>query len=268
MEKEGFPTDLVVTVDDFLKSPWKDVISSEKERRYAYYWISLSRAAQAFKSGEEATRKVLWLLADACSMMLKPEKHNTPFEARAITGERRTAIVDDLSESDLTFFEDILPKITDFRLLARIADILWVLRKPKDPNHARAAICAYMEFPLDMDGFLRDGKKAWQRAISLTKILRKGTVSQAIQIQKKLLFAFDQADISNKYHALWLAGLLSEIGVEKKEYHFICNRLESYGDLLEDDNEFHCAREYFQFAAEWYNGCSPQAPSHFVEISC
>lgn len=64
-------------------------------------------------------------------MALKPGRLNEPYEAGCIAGDCRSAILDDLAEQNLKFFESILDEMTDCRLKSRIADILWILKISK-----------------------------------------------------------------------------------------------------------------------------------------
>nr|WP_206159123.1 hypothetical protein [Campylobacter showae] len=54
-------------------------------------------------------------------MALKPGSLNESYEAGYIWGNGRSAILDDLAEQDLEFFESILDEMTDCRLKSRIA---------------------------------------------------------------------------------------------------------------------------------------------------
>ena len=108
MSTERYPQDLIVTVDDFRNSGWREAVNNASEHGYSSYWDSFSKAARnAMEAGENAKGKVLWLIADACSMMLTPSSLNEPFQPFMEIEGRRSAIPEDFSESDLAFFENI-----------------------------------------------------------------------------------------------------------------------------------------------------------------
>ena len=68
---ERYPVDLVISLQDFNASNWKDSIAQATREGYPAMWQALSSAArEAIDQGRIENGKVLWLLADACSMML------------------------------------------------------------------------------------------------------------------------------------------------------------------------------------------------------
>ncbi len=69
--EERYPGDLVVTAEDFANSGWQEALQGAKRPGYPSMWHVLAAAAQqAIVDGKVAEGKVLWLLADASSMML------------------------------------------------------------------------------------------------------------------------------------------------------------------------------------------------------
>ena len=77
-------------------------------------WQSLSSAArQAIEEGKTAEGKILWLLADACSMMLQPASLNEPFKPFLVIDGRRSALPEDFQESDVVLFSQIVEEIDD-----------------------------------------------------------------------------------------------------------------------------------------------------------
>jgi hypothetical protein len=55
-------------------------------------WSALSAAARtAIEASRLAEGKILWLLADACSLMMKPGSFNEPFKPRIVTHHGRSA---------------------------------------------------------------------------------------------------------------------------------------------------------------------------------
>ena len=104
-------------------------------------WQQLSsRARKATEEGNLEAGKVLWLLADACSMMLKPNSLNEPFVPFMVMDGKRSALPEDFNNEDIEFFSQIIALIDEPKLCARISDIAWLLLKPKNPQHALSAI--------------------------------------------------------------------------------------------------------------------------------
>ena len=70
MPPERYPKDLELTVEDFTDCGWKEVLEGAKDKNRRLVYSAFSEAAkQAIDEGQQAHGKILWLLADACSMM-------------------------------------------------------------------------------------------------------------------------------------------------------------------------------------------------------
>ena len=105
MSTERYPNGLVISLDDFLTSGWKEALDQAPREGYSAMWQAFSAAARnAIDQGRNEHGKVLWLLADACSMMLSPSSPNEPFRPFAVFHDRRSVIPDDLSDTDILFF--------------------------------------------------------------------------------------------------------------------------------------------------------------------
>jgi hypothetical protein len=113
MTTERYPSDLVITVQDFTDCGWKAVLTSTTRDGYSSMWHSFSEAArQAIEDRRQTHGKVLWLIADACSMMLSPQSINEPFKPFMVMEGRRSVISDDLQEAEVIFFSQLVEQIT------------------------------------------------------------------------------------------------------------------------------------------------------------
>src|SRR4030042_5909283 len=102
---EGYPQDLTVGIDDFRRSNWKLAIASSEREGYSSMWQSLSAAARsAIEEGRISEGKVLWLLADACSMMLNPGSANEPFKPIMAMFGKRSSLPEDFQQSEAELF--------------------------------------------------------------------------------------------------------------------------------------------------------------------
>ncbi|MFZ7126638.1 MAG: DUF7380 domain-containing protein [Desulfobacterales bacterium] len=130
MSEKRFPVDLQISAEDFMACGWKDILSSASREGYTSMWQAFSSGARtAMEENRQAHGKVLWLLADACSMMLSPNSTNEPFRPMMVMEGRRSAIPDDLSDDDILFFSEIVDQIDDIWLKARLADLVWLKKR-------------------------------------------------------------------------------------------------------------------------------------------
>jgi hypothetical protein len=143
--------------------------------------------------------KVLWLLADACSMMLKPSSHNEPFAPFMVMEGKRSVIPKDFQPEDIAFFAEIVDEITEPKLRARISDITWLMKKPRSSYFALKAIDAYLQTPLTTDNWARDELVCKERAIQLCKLLKTGSGTRLKDIESEFVENMDEVIISWLY---------------------------------------------------------------------
>ncbi|ERZ30886.1 DUF4209 domain-containing protein [Pseudomonas aeruginosa] len=253
MENQRYPVDLIVSAQDFTSCGWKEVLEQTAREGYSAMWQAFSAAARtAMEEGREEHGKVLWLLADASSMMLMPASQNEPFKPIAVFHDRRSVIPDDLTDSDIAFFSEIVDSIDDIWLKARLADLCWLKRKPKVAAHALAAIDAYRTIPLDTETWVRGGRECWGRAISLARMLKAGAGDRVQQMEAAILAVLNAAGHQDGFLGLWLADLLKTNGMARARRTDIAKRLESLAWDFDSTGDVHRAREYFSGASDWY----------------
>tara|TARA_R110000744_G_scaffold380514_1_gene501618 strand:- start:19735 stop:21594 length:1860 start_codon:yes stop_codon:yes gene_type:complete len=252
-----YPADLVVTVEDFQASGWKEAIAEIEHPGYSSMSPALCDAAKAaMERDEQKIGKVLWLLADACSPMLKPESSNEPFfPMMTLADGRRSVLPDDFSEDDLVFLASIIDEIDDSWLQARVADILWTCVSPRVPAYALAAIDAYRSIPIELDAWVGDGRECWTRAAKLTGLLKKGAGDRITEIADALLEACLKATKDDGYLALWIADLLVEYRLLlKKQLVSLAEHLVTLSADFEKTKDHSRRRDYLNLATKLCEG--------------
>ena len=252
MRNERYPQDLAVSRQDFEASGWKEAIAQAAREGYSARWQALSAAARsAIEQGQLEHGKVLWLLADACSMTLSPSSPNEPFKPFAVFHDRRSVIPDDLPDADITFFAEIVDAVDDNWLKARLSDLLWLKGKPRNTAFALKAIDAYRCLPLDTDTWLHGGRECWPRAISLARMLKAGAGDRLQQMEASIVTAFNAAKRDDGFLGLWLADLLKSNGLGRAHRADVARKLEALAREFDSEGDLHRAREYFSASAEW-----------------
>jgi hypothetical protein len=268
MTNERYPVDLPISITDFLASGWKDVLTQAPREGYASMWRAFSAAARsAIEEGRGEHGKVLWLLADACSMILSPSSPNEPFKPFAITHDKRSVIADDFLDSDIQFFAEIIDSIDDDLLRARLSDLVWLKRKPKNPDFALKAIDAYVCLPLNQDSLFEGGNDCWLRAILLTRMLKRGAGDRLLQIETTIFTAFNESTKEDGFLALKLAALLETNGLGHQLQANIAQKLEMFARNFEAEGELHKCREYFAAASTWYKSIPDKVKATEMLIS-
>ena len=256
-----YPKDIVLTADDFAGCGWKEVLESVKDKDYRSMNFAFSDAAkQAIDAGRQSHGKALWLLADACSMMLSPDSANEPFKPfkdfRPSDGGR-SAIPDDLSETDLVFFAEIVETIDDPWLKARLADLVWL--RTRKVNFAFEAIDAYQLIPLDGKIWRHGARDCWERAIKLTRMLGGGAGDRLKEMETKIVESFHTATQKKKILALDLADLLKDTKLGRSYALELAQGLESIADAVDGDWRPCDVRDLWQAASGWYMAANDHA---------
>jgi hypothetical protein len=268
MSAERYPSNLVVTAQDFAGCGWKNVLTGTTREGYSSMWQAFSAAArQAMEEGRQSHGKVLWLLADACSMMLSPKSINEPFKPFMVMDGQRSVIPEDLPEADISFYAQIVDGNDDPWLKARLADLIWLKQRPRDVKYALAAIDSYRTIPLDTKTWIRGGDKCWERAISLARMLKDGAGERLKEIETAIVTVCCASTRQDGFLGLWLANLLNESGLARDQTTTIAQRLESLAREFENEGELHRAREYFNAAAQWYKRAGDEAKTAEMTVS-
>ena len=228
MTNQRYPEDLAISARDFADSGWKEAISETPREGYPAMWQALSTAARdAIEQGRNEHGKVLWLLADACSMMLSPSSSNEPFKPIAVIHDRRSVVPDDLPDADVHFFAEIVDAVDEGWLKARLSDLVWLKGNPRNTTFALKAIDAYRSIPLDTETWVRGGQECWERAVSLARMLKGSARDRLEQMEASIIAAFNAATRIDGFLGFWLAELLKSNGLGRACRADVARRLES-----------------------------------------
>jgi len=254
MEDERYPHDLKIGLDDFRRCLWREILNAIEREGYAAMWQAFSSAARrAIEEGRNAEGKVLWLLADACSMMLRPSSLNEPFRPAIVIGGQRSVLPEDFKQEDIEFFAQIVEEIDDPWLQARLSDLVWLMKRPRDPKFALIAIDAYRKIPLDTKTWIHGGRECWERAVRLAIMLGKGASDRLQEMEEALFSTLKSTQPKDGFLAFWLADLMMETGLGRSKQAEIARKLEELATHFNDDGELYKARACYDGAAKWYS---------------
>ena len=243
----------------FIECNW--IYDTSPDDRYGYSSVTDSLhkySKEMLEQGKEEHSKALTLLARAVSMKLVASSINEPFKAyfQDFQAGRRSALPDDFTEEELIFFENILNDVNEPWLKARLADLLWLLRKPKNPEYAKAAIDSYIFQPIDDETWHRDINDCWERAARLCMQIRDFDLLNAIK--NRLFSAACSEYPRSKFMTLWVADLLDKLKIDNDFKENIASLLVEKANNLKMDGDFHSARSYFELASKKYKQCSDE----------
>ena len=240
----------------FIACEWQYDVQPENHYGYSSVMQSLQKHAKVkAEAGLEEQAKILELLGRAASMMLAPGSLNEPFNPYFADYQagRRSAIPEDFTVDDLAFFEVILNDIVEPWLKARLADLLWLCKKPRNPEHAKVAIESYIVHTIDPDTWHRDINDCWERSARLCMQVKD--FEKLNDIKNQLFGAFGIEYPSNKFMALRIAGLLDKLKIDHELRENIAHELMRYGTGLKREGDFNSARSYLELAAKKFKQC-------------
>jgi len=257
------PKETPLTVDAFRNSGWKAIVAGAVGQGYHGRHDALSRAARhALDAGTADAAKVLGLLADLCSMHLRPDNVSEPFGPMLAMGGRRSAIPDDIDDHLLLFLSDIAAELDDAHLRARVFDVLWLRRRPRQVSDAIQAIDAYRGIPLGAD-LTPDTVDCWERAVVLCQYVRRPADSALAAIQAALVQSVLQRATERNYYALKLALLLRRRALLGGDAPLLAAHLHKLGDTARHDADFLRARDHYEESSACY-AVAKDAPNEYA----
>jgi hypothetical protein len=256
---ERYPSDLVVTAQDFADCNWQNIVAEVADAGYEPLWRAFSKAAElAMEAKMNAPGKALWLLADACAMRLQPSSDNKlqPFVSTITHLGWRTAGPDDFTETDLEFFAQVVGATANPWFKARLADLLWV-RNHKDKHRmALTAIDSYRQIPVGTEILQKDWQDCWERVITLAKMLGNAAAEKLDGIKQPLLDALYAITKLDGWLAWRVSELLQRCRLAKAQAAEVANKLASLAREYDADTEqvqIMTAGRLFRHAAIWFD---------------
>ncbi|RSB53930.1 DUF4209 domain-containing protein [Acinetobacter soli] len=237
--------------EKFLECNWETNIPENDHYGYSTIMQSLQTLAKSMLDrGRTEEHKVLELLSRAASMRLIPSSLNEPFKPifEDFQMGRRSTIPEDFTAEELSFFEQILDDISESFLKARLADILWLMQKPKDINHARLAIDAYIGNEIDDQSWQKDINKCLERGARLAIQIKDW--ERLEQIKSMLFAAFLKEYSDSKFMQLWIADLLDTLKIDDDLRSRIAQTLYDKANDLKNNSDFLSAILYFELSSK------------------
>lgn len=248
-----YPENTPISKEVFDTSGWRAALDNVRNDEYFAMWQALSSAAQeAVEAGNPSKGRVLWILADACSMILRPASINEPFAPYMVIDGR--LLSEAFNTEEIELLSSIYKEIDNAKLCARISDLVWLLKRPKTLHAATSAIDAYRQVPIGIDSWIRDGRECWDRAIQLCLMLRAGAGDRLQQIEQTLQAALLGMTTSDENLPFLIADLLRRhrLPREMEAMKQICIHLENLANAHNEAGEILRARSHYERAEEWY----------------
>jgi len=239
--------------DDLITSAYEAIIENCGTKECCKYVTIFFQKAREFDSSDDTvTSEVFVLLGRLCSLNLRAESPLQPYSPMPSgpTDNEPQSFVQIFSQDHLTFLEKIVNNISDNEIRARIADVLWVIKR--DYEMAEMAITAYLESAkiLEHPEKWTSCEERIQRAFRLTNLIgnKNDYMDKVIKHVEMVLNNYDGEDqlfLSEK-----LMNLLLEANYGDPEKY--ANLSEKCAINAEKKNNFYLARAYWQVKGKWH----------------
>ena len=238
-------------LEAFANIELKAILDDASQLGYTSIAQALNTAARkAEDEGRQPRGKLLRLLDKACWMRLSPSKRNEPFDDPDVVGRWRSPIPNDFADSQIEFFAEIMESIDSPLLKGRLAELVWHCKQPREAKFALAAIDSYMQLPLDADTWFSDGALCWQRAISLSRII-KG-LDRLDQIESSIVAALESATTQGGFYGHHLADTLMSSGLAISHSVTVAEKLEMLAGEFDVAANFYASGRYYNASAKWF----------------
>lgn len=209
-----------------------------------------TEVSEAERIGRIDCSAVLRFFSKITSLSLAFDSINSPYRPmyESQLNDNKIFVPDNLTAIELLFIEEILDDVQNFYLKARLADLLWLLKKPRNLNHAKIAIDNYALPDINKETWHKGVNKGVERAIRLCLQIRDTERLNGIMI--KLHSALSQNYPDYKFFNLWIANLLDKLNIDHDIREEIAARLKEIANSLKENKDFHAASSYYELAAK------------------
>lgn len=237
------------TSEDVRAYPWQDLIkNSPKKEMMSYHGIFSQELADCQNAADARGIKVYRFLGGITSWMPIYDDSDSKYRPM-FTGAIAPA---DYDEGDLDVLEALLPDIIDAEFRSRVADLLWIRRKRKNPDHARIAAQAFLEAAAALESDMFD--------CIFTGRIRRSVQISAVLGREKDLFKNTLLHVDSliqKYARIgrpWICADLMNIVLEHDAGdHAVYSVLSGeIAKRLQTENEFSWAQNYWRLQATWF----------------
>ncbi|HAZ12954.1 MAG: hypothetical protein A2X86_09200 [Bdellovibrionales bacterium GWA2_49_15] len=188
------------------------------------------------------------LLAHVCGFALIAKDFEKPFKHLATFPDgSRTASPDDLKDHHIPVLDEFLKIITNDLIQARLNDVLWNIRIPKNFDNAKNAIKYYLSFcgknRKEKSESIHEHETLLRRCLSLVDSLRLTDGSRDLIIDEIKMHMFLEKDEPNNFIRFHYFKLLCS-HASAEEYTFLKSKGRELIEISKKQNNFEKARAY------------------------
>jgi len=242
---------VVLTKEDFDSAGWQDIVA--KVDRKTSFWFAFALLEAAREAGEEGRPRiqaVLLLLGYLAQLGFAHDSGNAVFVARQVNVPKDNSALDELTAEHTGLLPQIVGETTDPEMRARIADILWLRTKHRDPKYAWTAIDAYLESVGRLEGDWPDLCDRLRRAAYIgSELGRKEHFAKVVARAEEV--AQRHATDDNPHLLVCCCEVLLDFGVgDPRRFAPLCEKAAEVSMARADQAG---AERLWTVASRWYN---------------
>jgi len=249
-----------LTLADIGDSSWETCLTEADERTCSSYIPVLNKwRTIAENTGDRKRAAIFQLFTSLASLSLRSENPQEPFCRFASGPGWRSLTLEDFRSQQLDFIDQIYLSVVDSEMRARLADVLWVLKR--NYKAAQVAIVSYLD-----SANMNQNNQKWltsyqriERATYISLSLKSEFKAKATNFIEERLKRLEDNDISSAETSKLMSLLLTIRHGEPSKYAALAE-LHAQRSIIEKN--WLAARRYFDLAAQWLHRCEPRDESN------
>lgn len=235
--------------ETFISFKWNLNLDSDEKYDYVPLMCALLTIAQERRESHDYELACIFeLLGKVTSFILISEDVHQPLKPFFYTNCNQYSVTESFTDEELSFLQEIIDYIEPSLLKARLADLLWICKKPQNFTFANTAIEAYLQIPIEECSWSGEPKNYWERAGRLCKQINNQ--NKLKQIESALMTAFDCNYSSESFIPLDITVLLDKLEIDEPYRTKIAEKLFEHGCLLQNSRSFINAIPFFEHASK------------------
>ncbi|MEI0517541.1 DUF4209 domain-containing protein [Brachyspira murdochii] len=216
-------SELNLTKDKFLELQIDDLLSSIEEKTYLNY------SDVFFEYCKNTKNEIYQILYKICIIQMHITSNNKVTYDNSMFYK-----IENISEIELNFFDEILDSISDNLLKARLADFLFIRRK--NHKYAKIAIDSFSKIKLENN---YDTILIWSRIVDILSYIKSKDENLINKLYDIVFYEINNNDfnISNEGYFRDLFSIIKKYPLNNEDYNIILSKIDNIFNSIKNTTE-------------------------------